>query len=298
MSLHPVANPYDDSKGEINRNVNQDSRLTLGQILKQKCAEQGKNIPSESGKFSTISLRSVPVEPIIVRPKNDHVSCGILLFDQDGFVLTVIRPHSYAFASMMMMLISPPENRTKQTYIEMIREFTEEEYEIVKKNWIPEGLNYVVDNYLIKLTAQFTEVRKHIQRKFEINYNRMKFEWKQIVKKIPINEVQRDRTARIHDFPKGRKPQDSSKSREDIIRYKFKQETLHDLPNDIIYGPWIKVGYESSDGAWYNFELVSAKCKRFELKSEINQWILPDDLQVIEDVRKAVKESWTLVADK
>ncbi len=52
---------------------------------------------------------------------------GFFFFDQDGNVLTLLRPNTYAFASMLLMLVSSPENRTAATYNEMIREMTKEE---------------------------------------------------------------------------------------------------------------------------------------------------------------------------
>ena len=310
MSLHSGTGPYANSE-EVNRNVSHDPHLSLGQILKQKRTQQAGGSVSEGSKFAKINLRlniaNDPIEPAQVKMNMNmnmnmnsqgHVSCGILLFNQNGALLTLIRPHSYAFASIFVTLVSPPENRTIKTYTEMFRELTDEEYTIMKEHWTMDGLDYVIDKYLSMIAPQLREIKDQTQRKFEVNYKKMKFEWKQVVEKIQIDEIQKDRSARIHDFPKGRKPQDGSKTREDIIRQKFKQETLHDIPQDIVYGPWIKVGYESSDGAWYNFELLSAKCKSFDLSSTSTKWILPDDLKVIGEVRKAIKDAWAPIAEK
>lgn len=382
FSYSAVNRPDDQEKIKINKTINHGPRLTLGQILKQKRAQQAeKSTPDfskiltgpssgitddtitqkisqsidslecskqmsvhstnidldgastaesihltepdceksswmmrntdivyplvDKAKFTTVNSRSIvaqdngtaPVEYTQIK-YNVNISYGILLFNEFGELLTLRRPHSYAFASMFLILINPPKNRTINIYTEMIREFTEEEYELMKNHWSGDGLDYLIDDYLSKLVLQLRKVREQFQRKFEINYEKMKFEWKQIVNSFCIDQVQRDRPARIHDFPKGRKPHNDSKTREEIIHNKFKQETCHNLPNDIVYGQWIKVSYESTDGAWYNFELLSAKCKRFELKLPITQWILPENLQVIEKVHKAVKKAWVSVAKK
>lgn len=231
--------------------------------------------------------------------QSSTVSHGIILFNEEGELLTLVRPHSYAWDSIMLQL-TVPKISDIDIYINMIKELTEEEYYIFKNNWYEKGIDNIIKYYLFRLVERLPNVEKALNNKFKSCKENILFSWNDLIRKLDISKIKPTGLARIHDFPKKRKIDNLLSDAEIlfVLRCKFYQDTGQKFPVEVTYGSWVSVEYESVDGEWYTFELLPVKCKKFKLFSDVIKWIQPISLQIVEEVRKIIIEAWQGIANK
>ena len=225
-----------------------------------------------------------------LEPKNPIlISYGLILFNQEGKILTIRRSSTYGFSSIFNMLLLKETTATRpDEFIRICRELVEEcspgELRLLKDYWTPEGFDNLLDLYLKRLPQD--HLRQKLRNLFRCNAFQVKYLWGILLNSVKISQVTPGENYRIHDIPKGR---DCSTFEQ--IKHHVKYETGLTLPRKLTMGDWHDISYVCNTGIEYNLRLVSVKCENMLLMDSKLQWCSLDQVKMHPAISKEIKVS-------
>jgi hypothetical protein len=204
----------------------------------------------------------------------EQTSFGVILRNPEGKVLVIDRKISYAFSSLLSMLLLKETTATRVDEFTricklLIGECTPEEYCFLTENWKPEGLGNVLEYYWSKLP---TKVMYRLKQEFEEKYYQVEVMWG-VLLKIKILNVSLTNNHRFHDFPKSRKCDTLDKIRNQVlvetgVKTDFEPSEIH------------KVSYTSATGVTYNLMVNIATIENVEPTVQGVAWMDPNSIKM------------------